>query len=107
MYKPTWQHYPYSERPDWGSDKAVDGLYTDLSAGGGQCIISAEKKSIAEWRVDLGGVFSIHHISIQHRTDNLDWSKAFMELLIFHMKLICIRFFFCWLKFLLSISLPL
>ena len=74
MKKPTWQQYSYGAY-SWGSDKAVNGQYTDLSAGGGQCTISGRDKSTAEWGVDLGGLFSIHHIFIQYRTDNVAWSN--------------------------------
>lgn len=46
--KPAWLHYPYPDRP-WGADRAVGGLYSNLTAFGGQCVISSDKQSRAEW----------------------------------------------------------
>ena len=66
------QRYPFHTTP-WAADLAVDGRYTDLSAGGGQCAISEAERFIAEWRVDLGKVFSIQSVKIRHRTENLPW----------------------------------
>ena len=71
--KSAWQQTTYS--PNWGADKGVDGLYTRLDAWGDQCTISGDYQSTAEWRVDLGGVFSIHHIFIQYRTEEIAWSN--------------------------------
>ncbi|XP_061180690.1 multiple epidermal growth factor-like domains protein 10 [Saccostrea echinata] len=72
--KLAWQQYQYRTQP-WGADKAVDGLYSVRSAAGGQCTISGNQKQTATWRVDLGGVLSVHHITIYFRTDDVAWNE--------------------------------
>ena len=81
LNKPTWQQYPFPGRETiWGAAKAVDGLYTDLSAGGGQCVIS-DAKLTAEWLVDLMAILSVHHITIHYRTDGYNWGYKMSLLL--------------------------
>lgn len=55
---------------DYDSQNAVDGLYTNRSAAGGQCSISADNYTQALWRVNLGAVVSISYITIYFRTEN-------------------------------------
>lgn len=70
--KPGWEQYPWPDKnKDYGSENAVDGLYSDRGASGGQCTISDGMKSTATLRVDLGEVASISYINIYYRTDNL------------------------------------
>ncbi|XP_078330393.1 uncharacterized protein LOC144624461 [Crassostrea virginica] len=72
LLKPAWQSSTF-----WSdtADRAVDGLYTDLSEDGGQCAASNLGQKTAEWRVDLGHVHSIHHIAIHYMPDSTTWDK--------------------------------
>eukprot|EP00105_Crassostrea_gigas_P046560 XP_019930708.1 PREDICTED: uncharacterized protein LOC105347850 [Crassostrea gigas] len=75
--RPTWQQYPWPyPEIDFGSDNAVDGMYTDRG-GGGQCTINDNNQTTAMWRVDLGSIVSISHIDIYYRTDNFRRPSAY------------------------------
>lgn len=70
LNKTTWQRHPWPEsHRDFGSENAVDGMYTDRGING-QCTINNDGQYTAEWTVDLGNVLSISYINIYYRTDN-------------------------------------
>lgn len=80
MNKHTWQEHPWPDSTrDFGSENAVDGVYTDRGSTGGQCTINAENYYKAEWGVDLGSVVSISRINIYYRTDNLAGMLCIIE----------------------------
>nr|XP_034319168.1 multiple epidermal growth factor-like domains protein 11 isoform X2 [Crassostrea gigas] len=75
LHQPTWEQNPWPDKMrDFGSENAVDGMYTDRGANGGQCTISVDGVYNATLGVDLGRVVSISHIDIYYRTDNLGYS---------------------------------
>ncbi|XP_078330365.1 uncharacterized protein LOC111113866 [Crassostrea virginica] len=71
LHQPAWQSSTWRSSP--GAERAVDGQYTDLAWYGGQCAVSDDYRTTAEWRVDLGAVRSIHHIVIHYMTENIVW----------------------------------
>ena len=82
LHKPTYQQHPYRgsiERELVNSSNAVDGLRSDLSFKGGQCVLSDNEKQTATWWVNLTSILSIHHITIYYRTGNLPWGMVFMS----------------------------
>ncbi|XP_078328496.1 uncharacterized protein LOC111112512 [Crassostrea virginica] len=72
LHQPTWQSSTYWS--DSGAELAVDGRHKNMDVYGGQCAASNWGKT-AEWRVDLGGVRSIHHIFIQYATGTRVWDE--------------------------------
>lgn len=70
LHQPTWEQYPWPDKGrNFGSENAVDGMFTIREDNGGQCTVSDDGKYNATWRVDLGGIVSISHIDIYYRTD--------------------------------------
>ncbi|XP_062602964.1 multiple epidermal growth factor-like domains protein 11 [Saccostrea cucullata] len=58
------------------SSNAVDGLKSDLSAWGRQCVVSKDYYRTATWWVNLTAIHSIHYIRIYYRTDNVVWNAS-------------------------------
>ena len=81
LHKQAWQSSTL--RSYSGADRAVDGQYTDLNEweDGGQCATSDGGQRTVEWRVDLGGVKTIHHVFLQYATDNNLWGTASFKLI--------------------------
>lgn len=65
-----FENNAWKGKENWRGENAVDGWYTDRSAGGGQCVVSENFLKTAEWKVDLEKIVSISHIDIYYRTDN-------------------------------------
>ena len=63
---------------DRGADHAVDGLKGNLTLEGEQCAMSFVGPT-AEWRVDLDGIISIHHILIQYAEKNRQSGMAYFN----------------------------
>lgn len=48
---------------------------TNLSFSGKQCTQSGNGQYEAMWRVDLGAVLGINHITLYYKTENILWGK--------------------------------
>ena len=74
LQQPSWQST--TAWPHIGADRAVDGQYTDQRWTGGQCAVTDNLQTTAEWRVDLGDVRNIIYMVIQFVTDNNVWGTV-------------------------------
>lgn len=87
--KPTYQLHPYIRNDHrFDASNAVDGLTSDLSAFGGECVVSKDNHSTAIWWVNLTSIHSIHHITIFYRTDNTNYGMLYVIFL--HLKVVYI-----------------
>ena len=77
LHKPAHQEFPYEnfESKYTEASNAVDGLKSNLSWQGGQCVISENYKQTATWWVNLTSILSIHHVTIYYRTGNAPWGE--------------------------------
>lgn len=76
LNKNASQSHPYIiDKISVDASNAVDGLKSNLSYVGQQCVLSANMQNEALWRVDLGEVLGIRHITIYYRTENVPWGK--------------------------------
>nr|XP_034317016.1 protein glp-1-like [Crassostrea gigas] len=72
LHKPAFQQYPFIDgEASYDASRAVDGLKSDLSWSGGQCVLSSGRHT-AIWWVNLTSILSIHHITIYYRKDNVE-----------------------------------
>lgn len=69
--KPTWQTLD-----EHSSDKAVDGLYTNLSTIGNQCAVSFASMEVT-WLVDLDTIHTISEIVLYHMTEGFTFGSSF------------------------------
>ena len=88
LWKEAWQNNSFYDASNYVylvANRAVDGRKQDLSLEGGQCAVSIGSTT-SEWRVDLGGISSIHHIFIHYMTNNKVWgtvsSKQFILIMV-------------------------
>lgn len=75
LNKPAYQQYPHTgDKSMVGkATNAVDGLKSDRSAWGGQCVVSEKRKHSATWWVDLTSVSCISHVKVYYMTGNVEW----------------------------------
>lgn len=73
LNKPTYQEFSYKSIDT--SSNAVDGLKTDLTWNGGQCVLS-DPQITATWWVNLTSIHSIHHITIYFMTGTNPWGPS-------------------------------
>lgn len=74
LKKPVYQQDPYYgyNASLYEASNVVDGLKSDLSYSGGQCMYSGGRQT-AIWWVNLTGILSIHHVTIHYMTLNAPW----------------------------------
>ena len=77
LQKPTYQEHQYLRLAEalTQASNAVDGLKSNLSYWGAQCVISENDQTSALLWVNLTSILSIHHINIYFRTENKPWGK--------------------------------
>ena len=94
LNKPAYQEYPYTglSLDFTDASNAVDGLKSDLSIWGKQCVVSANARHTATWWVNLINISSIHHITIFFRTGNYVWGM--LDRRLFDVRYICKSFLF-------------
>lgn len=70
LNKMAHQQFPYIQGDAmFEASNAVDGHKSNLSVWGGQCTRSRSQRT-ATWWVNLGSIFSIHHITFYFMTNN-------------------------------------
>lgn len=80
--KPAFQQERYAGLAETYTDanNAVDGLKSDLSIWGEQCVQSENNRRTATWWVNLKSIFSIYYITIYYRTENSPWGMFVQSL---------------------------
>lgn len=73
--KPAYQQYPYFalSKTITDANNAVDGLISELSWSGEQCVISENNRRTATWWVNLTTITRIHHITIHYMRGQVPW----------------------------------